>query len=80
MALALFWCWLRSFWQDTTMPGRQVGEAHGRVRLVDVLAAGARRAVGVDAEVLLVDLHLGRDVLEERGHVHGGEAGLTPVL
>ena len=20
MALALFWCWLRSFWHDTTMP------------------------------------------------------------
>ena len=20
MAFALFWCWLRSFWQDTTIP------------------------------------------------------------
>ena len=39
-------------------PVGQVREAHGRVRLVDVLAAGTRRAVGVDAQVLLVDLHL----------------------
>ena len=48
--------------------GRQVGQAHRRVGLVDVLAAGARRAVGVDAQVLLVDLDLVGDVFEERHH------------
>ena len=36
--------------------GREVGDADGRRRLVDVLATGARRAVGVDPEVLVVDL------------------------
>ena len=56
MARSLFWCWLRSFWQDDDDAGREVGDAHGRVGHVDVLAAGARRAVGVDAQVLLVDL------------------------
>ena len=60
--------WLRSFWQVTTMPRRQVRDADGRVGHVDVLAAGAARAVGVDAEVLVGDLDLdvvvdlGRDV------------------
>ena len=48
--------------------GRQVGDAHRRVGLVDVLAAGAARSVGVDPQVLLVDvdvdvvLDLGPDV------------------
>ena len=40
------------------MPVGQVREAHGRVGLVDVLAAGAARAIGVDAQVLVVDLDL----------------------
>src|SRR5437899_10211307 len=43
-----------AFSHDT---GRQVRDAHGRVGLVDVLAAGARGAVGVDAQVRRVDLH-----------------------
>ena len=80
MALALFWVWLRWFWQVTTMPVGQVGEAHRRVGLVHVLAAGARRPVGVDAEVLLVDLDLAGHVLQERHHVERGEAGLAAVL
>ena len=41
--------------------GRQVRDADGGVGDVDVLAAGAARSVGVDAEVLLVDLDV--DVL-----------------
>ena len=60
------------------MPGRQVRDPHGRVGLVDVLAAGAARAVGVDAEVALVDL----DVLvlgQERRHDDLRERGVTPV-
>ena len=44
-------------------PGGQVGQTDSRVGLVDMLAAGARRAVGVDAQVLLVDLHLVGEVL-----------------
>ena len=40
--------------------GREVRQAHGGVGLVDVLAAGAARAVGVDAQVLVVDLDLDR--------------------
>ena len=46
----------RSFWHCTTMPRRLVRDPHGRVGLVDVLAAGARGAVGVDLEVVVVDL------------------------
>jgi len=48
-------------------PGGQVGDPHGGVRLVDVLAPLARGAVGVDPQVLLVDVdddlvaHLGVD-------------------
>src|SRR5262249_8407957 len=38
--------------------GGDVGDAHGRVGLVDVLAAGAGGAVGVDAQVGVVDLDL----------------------
>ena len=36
--------------------GRQVGDAHGRIGLVDVLSARARGAVGVDAQVGRVDV------------------------
>src|SRR5581483_11340101 len=45
--------------------GREVREPHGGVGLVDVLAAGAARAVRVDAEVLVPDLDL--DVLLDVG-------------
>jgi hypothetical protein len=61
-------------------PGGEVGQANGRVGLVDVLPAGARRAVGVDAEILLVDVHLVGHVLEEGDDVERGEAGLASVL
>ena len=66
-------------------PGRKVRQAHGRVRDVDVLAAGAARAVRVDPQVLVRDLdldvfvHLRRDVdRRERGvaalrRVEGGD-------
>src|SRR3989454_2052834 len=42
--------------------GGQVGDAHRAVGAVDVLAASARGAVGVDAQVSGVDLHLERFV------------------
>ena len=57
--------------------GRQVRDADRRIGDVDVLAAGAARAEGVDAEVLVGDLHL--DVL---GHLRvdedRGERGVAP--
>ena len=46
-------------------PARAVGDAHGRVGLVDVLAAGARGAIGVDLQVVVLDLDVA-DVLDHR--------------
>ena len=62
------------------MPGREVGQADRRVRLVDVLATRPRGPICVDTQVFLVDLDLGGHVFEEGRDVHGGEAGLAPVL
>ena len=57
--------------------GGQVGDAHRGVGHVDVLAARAARAVGVDAQVLVLDLDL--DVLVDlRPGEHGGEGGVAP--
>src|SRR6185436_21076330 len=52
-------------------PGGKVRNAHRRVRGVDPLPSGPRRAIDVDLEVLLVDLHV--DVLRfgEDRHRHG---------
>jgi hypothetical protein len=55
-ALALLLCWLRSVLALGHDAGGQVGDAHGRVGLVDVLAAGAAGAEGVDAQVGRVEL------------------------
>ena len=49
------------------MPGGQVGDPHGRVGLVHVLAAGPARPVRVDAELALVELELGVVGQERRG-------------
>ena len=57
--------------------GGEVGEAHRRVGLVHLLAAGPRGAVGVDADVGLLDVD-DDVVVDLRGDVHGGEAGLAP--
>ena len=40
------------------MPVGMVGDAHGGVGGVDVLAAGARGAVGIDLAVAFVDLDI----------------------
>ena len=55
IAVSRFLSWERSFWHATTMPARQVRDAHGGVRGVDALTARARRAVDVHAEVLVLD-------------------------
>ncbi len=54
--------------------GRHVGDADGAVGLVDVLAAGALRPVGVDAQVLVVDLDV--DLLGLGQHRDGGGRGV----
>ena len=59
-------------------PRRLVGDAHGRVGLVHVLAAGAAGPVGVDLQVVVVDLDLA-DVLDHRRDLHTGEARLAAV-
>src|SRR5512145_3370068 len=54
---------------------RQVGDAHRAVGAVDVLAAGARGAVGVDAQV--GGVHLDLDRLVDLGvDEHAGEGGM----
>jgi hypothetical protein len=51
-------------------------DAHGRIGRVDVLAAGARRTVGVDAAVALVDLDVDR-VVDDRIDPDRRERGVT---
>jgi hypothetical protein len=53
-----------------------VGDAHRRLGLVDVLAAGAGSAVGVDAAIALVDVDLDA-VVDHRIDPHRGEAGVA---
>jgi len=53
-----------------------VGDAHGRVGLVDVLATGTRGPVGVDAQVALVDVDVNR-LVDHRRDVDLGEAGVA---
>ena len=54
------------------MPVGKVGDAHRRIGRVDVLAAGARRAIGVDAHIGLADLDLDR-IVDDRIDPDAGE-------
>jgi len=54
---------------------RQMGDADGRVGLVDVLAARAGRAVGVHAQVVGIDDD-GVVLLDFRHYFQGGERGV----
>ena len=59
------------------MPRGHVRDADRRVGHVDVLPTGAARAVGVDPDVFLVDLHV--DVFRKlRPDVERGERGVPP--
>jgi hypothetical protein len=58
--------------------GRAVRDPYGGVGLVDVLPAGTGGAVGVDLQVVLVDLDVAA-LLDDRGHLDAGERGLTAV-
>ncbi len=53
-------------------------DADGGIGLVDVLAAGARGAVGVDLQVVVVDLDLGR-LVDDRRDLEAREARLAAV-
>src|SRR5260370_20628993 len=52
--------------------GWQMGDAHRRFGLVDVLAAGPRRAVDVDADIFLGDIDLD-SVVDHRSEEHTSE-------
>ena len=65
---------LRFLRRDDDEAGRQMGEADGRIRLVDVLAAGAARAHRIDADVLGPDLQV--DVLHLGQHGNRGGRGV----
>ena len=56
---------------------RFVGEADGAVGLIHVLAAGAGRPVGIDAQVLVLDLDLDL-VVDDRIDPGRGERGMAP--
>ena len=58
--------------------GRQMRDAHRAFGLVDVLPAGAGRAVDVDAQVALVDLDI--DLLGLRQHGDGDGGGVDAAL
>ena len=66
----------RSCWLATAMPVGYVRDAHGGVRRVDVLAAGARRAIRVDAAFAFVDLNVDV-VVDHRVHPHRRKAGVA---
>jgi hypothetical protein len=57
---------------------RKVGDADGGVRGVDVLAALAARAVGVNAEVFGLDVDLD-GVVDFRRDEDGGEGGVASL-
>ena len=56
--------------------GRDVRDAHRRVRGVDVLAAGTRGAIGVDAAVAFLDVDLDV-VVDHREDPDAGKAGVA---
>ena len=56
--------------------GRQVGDPHRGVRPVDILPAGAARTVGIDLQILFINLN-GNIVSEFGKGVGGGERGMT---
>src|SRR5205085_9628680 len=58
--------------------GRDVGDADCRFRLVDVLAAGAARAHGLDPQVLVLDVDV--DILDLGQHGDGCGRGVDTPL
>ena len=60
--------------------GRQVGQPDGRVGLVDVLPARALRAVGIDPDLVPVQLDVGVVLLDLGQDLDQRERRLAPVL
>src|SRR5882757_9322049 len=58
--------------------GRNVGDPDCGFGLVDVLAAGALRAHGLDPEIIALDIDI--DFLDLRQHGHGGSRGVDAPL
>ncbi len=59
--------------------GWQVGQAHCRIRFVDVLPAGTRGTIGIDSQVVLVDIDF-LDVIELRQYRYGAGRGMDTAL
>ena len=55
-----------------------MGDAHGRIGFVDILAAVPAGAVGIDAQVIRVDVHIHLVRLRQDGHGRG--AGVDAAL
>ncbi len=76
---SLFWSWLFSFWQLTTMPvGMCVRRTAESVVLTD-WPPGPERAEHVDADVVGVELDFA-DLLDLGEHEHAGRGGVDAAL
>ena len=60
------------------MPDGNVRDAHRAFGLVDVLTAGARGTINIDAQIGLIDLHI--DFLGFRQHGDGDGGGVDASL
>ena len=58
---------------------RQVGQADGGAGLVHVLAACAAGPIGIHPHLVHVDLHVVGILVEDGGHIQGGEGGMPPA-
>ena len=56
-----------------------MGQANGGVSLVDVLAAGAGCAVGVNTQIVCIDVDF-LDLVGFRQHCDGTGGGMNPAL
>ena len=74
-----FLCCDRSSWHSHHQPGREVGDANGRVGLVEVLAARSRRPERVDLEIAGINLDLAH-VLDLGQDRDGARGCVDPAL
>ena len=58
--------------------GRQMSDAHRRLGTVDVLAAGSRGAVDIDAQISRIDVHFDA-VVDFRRHEYRRERGVAAI-
>ena len=77
--LALLLCWLRPSWHSATMPVGRWTTRTAEIGLVDVLAAGAAGAEGVDAQVGRVQRD-GPGLVGLGHHGHGAGTGVDASL